>query len=451
MAAVETRSACMRAEKRSSRRSSESPRRTEAFTSRRPACDFRGRGYLAAKTNANFPGNPTRTGRPTIQGIVASSTPTTGPLSPPSTRSRSRSCAPPRRQRPPRSAWLAPTRASPPSRLRRRAACSSKGSRLPFRSSASSCSTRTPRAPDPSRRERAALLVCRRGRGRPPGRGARERRRRHVHSRARRTVPGRRRAARDVPRGCRCRQPRQAGARPANPRAREGCRRLARSVRRDRRAPACNRGRAGFARRRYAELADVLDDRKPGRTSAEEITLFDSTGTALESPRPSTPTSRSPSVRLDRPFLMPVEDVFSITGRGTVATGRIEQGVVHTGDTVEIVGIHPETNSTVVTGVEGCSARSSTRARPGDSVGWWLAASPARRSTGQGARQAPVDHPAHQVQGAGLLPKKEEGRPSHAVLQRLQAADSTSAPRTSPEWPTCPRARRWSCPATTSR
>src|ERR671929_85336 len=58
-----------------------------------------------------------------------------------------------------------------------------------------------------------------------------------------------------------------------------------------------------------------------------------------------------PERPLDRPFLMPVEDVFSITGRGTVATGRIEQGVVNTGDTVEIVGIRP-TTSTVVTGVE---------------------------------------------------------------------------------------------------
>jgi elongation factor Tu len=59
-----------------------------------------------------------------------------------------------------------------------------------------------------------------------------------------------------------------------------------------------------------------------------------------------------PERALDRPFLMPVEDVFSITGRGTVATGRIEQGVVNTGDTVQIVGIHPEVASTVVTGVE---------------------------------------------------------------------------------------------------
>src|SRR5919202_1528591 len=59
-----------------------------------------------------------------------------------------------------------------------------------------------------------------------------------------------------------------------------------------------------------------------------------------------------PERDLDKPFLMPVEDVFSITGRGTVATGRIEQGVVHTGDTVQIVGIHPQIASTVVTGVE---------------------------------------------------------------------------------------------------
>src|SRR6187431_1828808 len=59
-----------------------------------------------------------------------------------------------------------------------------------------------------------------------------------------------------------------------------------------------------------------------------------------------------PERDLDKPFLMPVEDVFSITGRGTVATGRIEQGVVNTGDTVEIVGIHEKTSNTVVTGVE---------------------------------------------------------------------------------------------------
>ena len=59
-----------------------------------------------------------------------------------------------------------------------------------------------------------------------------------------------------------------------------------------------------------------------------------------------------PERDLDKPFLMPVEDIFSITGRGTVATGRIEQGVVNTGDEVEIVGIHEKTDKTTITGVE---------------------------------------------------------------------------------------------------
>jgi elongation factor Tu len=58
-----------------------------------------------------------------------------------------------------------------------------------------------------------------------------------------------------------------------------------------------------------------------------------------------------PTRATDRPFLMPIEDVFTITGRGTVVTGRVEQGVVHTGDEVEIVGIKP-TQKTVCTGVE---------------------------------------------------------------------------------------------------
>src|SRR5881275_2525345 len=58
-----------------------------------------------------------------------------------------------------------------------------------------------------------------------------------------------------------------------------------------------------------------------------------------------------PERDLDKPFLMPVEDVFSITGRGTVATGRIEQGIVKTSETVEIVGVK-DTSNTVVTGVE---------------------------------------------------------------------------------------------------
>jgi elongation factor Tu len=68
---------------------------------------------------------------------------------------------------------------------------------------------------------------------------------------------------------------------------------------------------------------------------------------------------------------MPVEDVFSITGRGTVATGRIEQGVVNTGDTVEIVGIHSQTSNTVVTGVE-MFRKILDQGQAGDNVGCLL-------------------------------------------------------------------------------
>ena len=79
-----------------------------------------------------------------------------------------------------------------------------------------------------------------------------------------------------------------------------------------------------------------------------------------------------PERDLDKPFLMPVEDVFSITGRGTVATGRIEQGIVNTGDTVEIVGIHDARSSnTVVTGVE-MFRKILDQGQAGDNVGCLL-------------------------------------------------------------------------------
>jgi elongation factor Tu len=74
-----------------------------------------------------------------------------------------------------------------------------------------------------------------------------------------------------------------------------------------------------------------------------------------------------PERELDKPFLMPIEDVFSITGRGTVVTGKVEQGVVHTGDTVEIVGIKP-TQSTTCTGVE-MFRKLLDEGRAGDNIG----------------------------------------------------------------------------------
>jgi elongation factor Tu len=77
-----------------------------------------------------------------------------------------------------------------------------------------------------------------------------------------------------------------------------------------------------------------------------------------------------PERDLDKPFLMPIEDIFSITGRGTVATGRIEQGIVNTSDEVEIVGIKP-TSKTVVTGVE-MFRKILDQGQAGDNVGCLL-------------------------------------------------------------------------------
>ncbi|MEJ8546552.1 elongation factor Tu [Brevibacillus borstelensis] len=76
----------------------------------------------------------------------------------------------------------------------------------------------------------------------------------------------------------------------------------------------------------------------------------------------------TPERATDRPFLMPVEDVFTITGRGTVATGRVERGLVKVGDQVEIVGLAEETKATTVTGVE-MFRKLLDQAEAGDNIG----------------------------------------------------------------------------------
>ena len=79
----------------------------------------------------------------------------------------------------------------------------------------------------------------------------------------------------------------------------------------------------------------------------------------------------TPKRDTEQPFLMPVEDVFSITGRGTVATGRVERGIVRTGEKVEIVGIRPEKSTTTVTGVE-MFRKILDEGQAGDNVGLLL-------------------------------------------------------------------------------
>ena len=70
----------------------------------------------------------------------------------------------------------------------------------------------------------------------------------------------------------------------------------------------------------------------------------------------------------DQPFLMPVEDVFTITGRGTVATGRVERGVLHLNEEVEIIGIKEEVQKTTVTGIE-MFRKLLDEAQAGDNIG----------------------------------------------------------------------------------
>ncbi len=79
----------------------------------------------------------------------------------------------------------------------------------------------------------------------------------------------------------------------------------------------------------------------------------------------------TPDRKSDLPFLMPVEDVFTITGRGTVATGRVERGKLNTNDTVEMVGLHDEIRSTVCTGIE-MFRKILDYAEAGDNIGCLL-------------------------------------------------------------------------------
>ncbi|WP_232699792.1 elongation factor Tu [Brevibacillus daliensis] len=76
----------------------------------------------------------------------------------------------------------------------------------------------------------------------------------------------------------------------------------------------------------------------------------------------------TPERATDKPFLMPVEDVFTITGRGTVATGRVERGVIKVGDAIEIIGLQEETRNSTVTGVE-MFRKLLDQAQAGDNIG----------------------------------------------------------------------------------
>ncbi len=150
----------------------------------------------------------------------------------------------------------------------------------------------------------------------------------------------------------------------------------------------------------------------------------------------------------EKPFLMPIEDVFTITGRGTVVTGRVEQGIVNTGDEVEIVGIK-DTQKTTVTGVEmfrklldeGRAGRQHRRPAAGHGQG--------RGGAGPGAGQARSASPP--TPSSRPRPTSSP-RPRVAVTSRSSpgtAPSSTSGPPMSPGTSRCRRAPRCACRGTT--
>ncbi len=128
-----------------------------------------------------------------------------------------------------------------------------------------------------------------------------------------------------------------------------------------------------------------------------------------------------PERAIDGAFLMPVEDVFSISGRGTVVTGRIERGIVKVNDEVEIVGIRPTTKTTC-TGVE-MFRKLLDQGQAGDNVGVLLRGTKREDvERGQVLAKPGSDHPAHEVRGGGVRADEGGGRAAHAVLQGLSAA-----------------------------
>jgi elongation factor Tu len=117
----------------------------------------------------------------------------------------------------------------------------------------------------------------------------------------------------------------------------------------------------------------------------------------------------TPDRQEDKPFLMPVEDVFTITGRGTVATGRVERGILKLNDTVEILGLTDERKSTVVTGIE-MFRKLLDFAEAGDNIGALLrGVQRTEVERGQVLAKPGTVHPHTKFSGQVYILKKEEG------------------------------------------
>jgi elongation factor Tu len=128
-----------------------------------------------------------------------------------------------------------------------------------------------------------------------------------------------------------------------------------------------------------------------------------------------------PTREIDKPFLMCIEDVFNIEGRGTVVTGRVERGELNKMSEVEIVGLK-DTRKTVATDIE-MFRKLLDKASAGDNVGVLLRGTKKEEvERGMVPGQAGFDHSAHQVQGRGLRSVQGRRWPSYPVLQQLSPA-----------------------------
>jgi len=135
-----------------------------------------------------------------------------------------------------------------------------------------------------------------------------------------------------------------------------------------------------------------------------------------------------PERPIDQPFLMPVEDVFSISGRGTVVTGRVERGVVKVGEEIEIVGLR-DTQKTIVTGVE-MFRKLLDQGQAGDNIGALLRGTK-REEVERGqvlCKPGSVKPHTKFKAEAYILTKEEGGR--HPRSSPTTGRSSTSAPRT---------------------
>jgi elongation factor Tu len=149
-----------------------------------------------------------------------------------------------------------------------------------------------------------------------------------------------------------------------------------------------------------------------------------------------------PERPIDKPFLMPIEDVFSISGRGTVVTGRVERGIVKVGEEIEIVGLRP-TQKTTCTGVE-MFRKLLDEGRPATTSACCCAVRSVKKcERGQVLAKPGSITPHTEVQSGSIRADERRGRPSHAVLHELPSAVLLPHDRRDGHRRRCQPASRW--------